>query len=123
MDNVLEITRKLKGYAEITISNSAFEDLKDMSIDVNFSMRLVEFNGGFGFEFDELKSMKMSYEGAMAMSESGDAWQHVEESVTDFADWKVEYSTGTDEVHGLRLDAIDVDVINKEISLGFNYAG
>ena len=119
MDNILNITRKLEGYMEISLYNSAFNDTQGAQATIDFQISLDEVYGGYELKFHGVNKLQLDYEGSVPKGDD-EEFGPVSETITNFDDWTIDTDFSKAEIRGMRLDSIIVDVIKKSLTLEFN---
>ncbi len=122
----LKFTAKFgpKDYMQLTVRNSAFDDIQDISAEILFSLNIEHLTDGIIIKFTRLESIKLNYEGYF---DEQDTWTPVEDNINEETlekEWQLKTYMSNREIDSvprleMSLSEVYIDVIKKTIDLTF----
>ena len=122
----LKFTAKFgpKDYMQLTVRNSAFDDIQDISAEILFSLNIEQLTDGIIIKFTRLESIKLNYEGYF---DEQDTWTPVEDNINEETlekEWQLKTYMSNREIDSvprleMSLSEVYIDVIKKTIDLTF----
>lgn len=122
----LKFTAKFgsKDYMQLTVRNSAFDDLQEINAEIVFSLNLEQLPDGIIIKFTKLESIELNYEGYF---EEQDTWNPVKDIINEETlekEWQIKTYMNAKEIDSnirleMSLSEVYIDVIKKTIDLYF----